>query len=149
VESRSFSARAYRGSHQRFGLRLRARHSLNDFGNLPVWLGCPDFAVPKHHRQDIRYPVVNGGMHLHFVALMPPVSRMREPLDEHIEDNQGWYAKAPLCRIHAKPIDDAPDYVTKYAMKSFERGRIGSDNIILFPRSASEFGEAGTGRHRG
>lgn len=127
---------------------VRKPRSPEQFGNLPFWIGCPDFPVPKHHRQDIRYAAVNDGKHLHFVALMPPVSRMREPLDEHIEDRQGWYTKSPLWRIHAKPIDEAADYVTRYAMKSYERGRIGSDNVILFPRSISELGEAGTGRFR-
>jgi hypothetical protein len=104
----------------------------------PIWIGCPDWPVPKHDRQDKQYVLPNDGQHPHVVALMPPVSRLREPLDDHIHDEQPRYVRDPLFRIDAVEIDRDPDYVTRYVLKSLERGRIHTDQIIVLPRSVSE-----------
>jgi hypothetical protein len=46
--------------------------------------------------------------------------------------------RAPLFRIDAVEIDRSPAYVTRYALKSLERGRFDPVQMILLPRSVSE-----------
>jgi hypothetical protein len=47
---------------------------------LPRWFVCPDYPVPKHAKSDLGTVTINDGRHLHGIALMPPVSRMKEGL---------------------------------------------------------------------
>src|SRR4051812_8440144 len=105
---------------------------------LPMLIGGPDWPVPKHQRQDKRNVIANDGQHMHAVELMPAVSRLKERLDDHIDDEQPRYVREPLFRIHAQRITDDPGYVTEYVLKALQRGRSTPDDLIVLPRSASE-----------
>src|SRR5687768_15139896 len=50
-------------------------------GFLPIWILFPDFPVPKHAKKPLRDVALNDGRHIQGIALMPPVSRMSEGLD--------------------------------------------------------------------
>jgi hypothetical protein len=104
----------------------------------PIWICCPDFPVAKHARKDKREVVVNDGLHYHGVSLMPPVARLREPLDDHVQEEQARYVRHPLFRIDAERITHDPAYVTEYVLKSLKRGWITPDQIFILPRSLSE-----------
>ena len=119
---------------------VRKPRSLAHGHKLPVWLGCPDYPVPKHDRQAVRDVVINDGLHPHVVALLHPDSRLQTDLAEHLESEQGRYVRHgdPLFRIHAVPIDRRPGYVVGYAFKAMARGRVRPDQIIVLPRSVSE-----------
>lgn len=41
---------------------------------LPLWIVFPDYPVPKHAKMELRDVVLNGGLHLHGIALVPPWS---------------------------------------------------------------------------
>lgn len=105
---------------------------------LPLLIACPDWPVPKHDRQHKQRVLPNIGQHFHAVQVMPPVSRMREPLDEHIEDEQARYVRKPLLRIHAARITHNAAYVARYTMKALERGRVGADAVLVLPTSAKD-----------
>jgi hypothetical protein len=108
----------------------------------PVFIGSPDWPVPKHDRQDKQDILPNDGQHVHGVQLMPPVSRLKERLDDHIHDEQPRYVREPLFRIDAKRVTHDPDYVTKYALKALTRQRINPDQLIVLPRALSELTRA-------
>src|SRR4051794_36559779 len=75
----------------------------------PIFIGCPDLPVAKHHRserlQDVK---INDGLHVNVDALIPSYpcvlhpgmsenslvqkqSRLRMPLDEHFAQNERLY----------------------------------------------------------
>src|SRR5919199_4196779 len=53
---------------------------------LPIWIGCPDFPVPEHVKMELRDVVVNDGLHIHAIALIPPTSRLKTGLNQHFQD---------------------------------------------------------------
>src|SRR3954464_9024200 len=75
-------------------------------------------------------------------ALMPPISRLKERLDDHIHDEQPRYVREPLFRVDAKRVTHDPGYVTKYALKALTRLRINPDQLIVLPRALSELTRA-------
>jgi hypothetical protein len=78
---------------------------------------------------------INQGRHMHGVALLPPVSRMKEGLGLHFATNQGLYVRAGgLLRVHAEKIESRPGYVTEYAFKSLRRGRADFSDLVILPR---------------
>src|SRR5215207_4599586 len=83
---------------------------------LPRWFVCPDYPVPKHRKSDLGEVTVNHGRHMHGIALLPPVSRLKEGLERHFVRNQGLYVRdRGLLRVHAERITSRPGYVTEYA----------------------------------
>jgi len=107
---------------------------------LPVWILCPDYPVPKHTKKSLRDVTVNEGLHLQGIALIPPASRMKEGLDEHFARHQERYVRPgdPLERVHAKLLTRDPVYVAKYTFKSVLRRRHDFDHVFILPRTRSE-----------
>src|SRR5665213_1108835 len=60
---------------------------------LPMWICSPDFPVPKHHKQSLSAVIVNDGLHYHGICLLPPESRLKEPLTEPVANHQGLYVR--------------------------------------------------------
>ena len=118
---------------------IRNPRKIPVFG-LPLWIVCPDYPVPKHAKMELRDVVVNGGLHLHGIALVPPWNRMNGGLEEHFEMSQELYVRRghPLCRVHAVPITTNPGFVTGYALKMIPRRRLAFDDVLILPRSHSE-----------
>src|SRR3954469_1749008 len=112
---------------------------------LPLWVVCPDYPIPKHAKQDLRYVTVNDGLHMHGIALIPPWNRMNEQFERHFEMYQELYVRQgyPLHRVHAVPITTDPGYVTAYALKAVQRRRLDFDNVLILPRTHSEMTTAG------
>ena len=119
---------------------VRKPRSLAHLHKLPVWLGCPDFPVPKHDRKVLRDVAINDGLHVHTISLLHPRSRMKEDFRNHIEEEHGRYVRHddPLFRIHVEPIDRRPGYVVGYAFKAMAHGRVRPDQTIILPRSIFE-----------
>jgi hypothetical protein len=122
---------------------IRNPTSASANGQLPIWIGCPDFPVPKHARQSLASVIINDGLHVHAVALIPPKSRLKEPLSTHLRTNQGLYVghREMVGRIRADLIDSSPGYVTGYLLKSISRRRCDTDRILVFPRSLTELND--------
>lgn len=120
---------------------VRNPRSGNAHCGLPLWLIAPDFPVPKKATRDALVDVApNNGEHRQGIGLMPPNSRMKETLVEHVETHQALYAGAgrAVARFRADAITRDPEYVCDYAMKSVLRKRVGQDEIIVLPPSTSE-----------
>jgi hypothetical protein len=83
---------------------------------------------------------VSEGRHMHAVAYVPPESRLREGLTDHISDNLEMYVgkDRALCFLHAKPIDRTPGYVVDYICKTMKRGLVNPDDILILPKALSE-----------
>jgi hypothetical protein len=110
---------------------------------IPFLLGAPDLPVWKHAKVQARGDQVNSGLHFNAVVLLPPriapgeagrlkferVSRLRVPLDEHVEQERRQYLTDRLYRIHVTPIKEGT--MTDYTLKTFKNGRISGDDILL------------------
>ena len=119
---------------------VRYPRSPANIGSLPVWICSPDYPVFKHAKQRLRDVTINDGRHLHGVMFEPPWSRLRETVDEHFAALQHLYVGRGSCLtgIDAVPITHDLAYVVRYAEKALRRGVIGSDEMILLPRSWNE-----------
>lgn len=128
--------------------RIYAKHLTRVFrhphreatADLPLWIGAPDWPVPKRERDHFHDLAPNGGRHEHLFALTPPVSRLRTTLADHFDTHQAVYSGSPCAvrRVHAKPITQAPEKVVEYVFKSLTRRRMNLDDVLVLPRTFSE-----------
>ena len=110
---------------------------------MPLWIACSDYPVPKSTKQAFRDVAVNGGRHLHAIALTPPKtqkSRLEGNLTEHFEEHQAVYAGhgKRLFRLHAVEVTHEPRTVVAYAMKSVIRRRVKSAEVLVLPFGTME-----------
>ncbi len=76
---------------------------------------------------------------MHGVLLWPPVNRLREDPEVFIEtDPARFVRRGCLGRLHAEPITHDLPRVLRYVEKSVRRGQADLDQMLVFPRSASE-----------
>lgn len=121
--------------------RAPSRHAL-----LPRWILVPDYPVVKatklSARSALREDVPNGGLHLQGVAVLPPHSRLKEPLDEHFAAAKARYCPrgGPLRSLTATLITSNVPYVNDYNFKALPRGRASLDEVLLLPPSSAELG---------
>jgi hypothetical protein len=108
--------------------------------DLPLWIVCPDFPVPKYAKQSLPSVSINQGLHVHALALVPPITRLKRPLDAEIRRHQELLTKNQdrVFRLHAEVVTHDEGYVVGYAMKSLVRRRSSSDSILILPRTSSE-----------
>jgi hypothetical protein len=107
---------------------------------LPRWILAPDMPVAKRVKVGVRSDVPNGGLHLQGVAVMPPGSRMREGLAEHLAREGARYCPlgGPLISLHATPITSDLAYVHRYNFKAVARGQASVDEVLIQPPAAGE-----------
>lgn len=108
--------------------------------HLPVMIAVADLPVVKSVPSNER-TFCNGGLHYHAVLLVPPVTRLKEPVAEHFNDQADLYAglKKLVARIHVRPITSTPEYVVDYVFKTILRGRVSYDDAVLvLPRASGE-----------
>ncbi|MDA9415142.1 hypothetical protein XI04_18635 [Bradyrhizobium sp. CCBAU 11430] len=107
---------------------------------LPLMIAVADLPVAKSVRSN-EPTSCNGGLHFHAVLLVPPITRLKEPVAQHFNDQADLYAglKKLVARIHVRPITSTPEYVVDYVFKTVLRGRISYDNAVLvLPRASGE-----------
>lgn len=119
---------------------FRRPRVFGDHGLLPIWIVSPDWPVPKADKDHFRDIALNDGEHRHAVTLTPPRTRLNGTFADYITGEQRYFTgnDRVLWRIDAQPITNAVQYVTSYALKSVERGRIGPGEVFVLPRSPSE-----------
>lgn len=107
---------------------------------MPLWICTPDYPVFKRNKQSFRDMSVNGGRHVHAIALTPPVTRMQETLGDHFYHQQIRYSgrDRPLWCIDAEPIRHHLEKVSDYAFKGIKNPRLGPDGMFVLPRKHSE-----------
>ena len=107
-----------------------------------IWLGLPDYPVPKRRKHSLRDVVVNDGRHVHVVVLVPPFTRLKRPFDAFFELNYSMFLGGGVQRVHVEPLDRTVNHAVRYFAKSVSRGRIGVDDVIFLPRSLYELSPA-------
>ena len=119
---------------------VRNPHSAAARGRLPRLLACPDFPVFKHVKVSLTDVVINDGQHLHGILLVRPRSRLGESLDGHFAGYERLYLgrAGRLRRIHVQRITRDPAYVTGYALKALQVGRVSLDDVLILPRTSGE-----------
>jgi hypothetical protein len=118
---------------------VRNPRSRAQFERLPRMILFPDFPVYKREgRRSIEDVSINNGLHYGGIALTPPFSRFTVTLDVYFDQDQDKYVNKKLERIHVTPITWNPAYVTDYVAKSFKRGRVSDEDIVILPKSISE-----------
>ena len=117
------------------------RDHRQDVQQLPLWIACPDFPVVKHEKDNFRDIALNGGRHMHGIALTPRSKRrIAGSFADHVDEMQKVYAgpHRPLFRLHAQDISRTPEVAVDYMFKALKTGRADADDIIVLPRSHSE-----------
>ncbi len=128
--------------YRRFVTRV-VRRPTSPVVDLPVLVVAPDVPVGKHDKP-LRDVVLNDGLHLHGVLLVPPCSRLPIPADDHVRGQQPFYVSpsgsAPrrVSAVDLRPVDHDLDRVVSYALKGLVRGRFSSDHLLVLPRALSE-----------
>jgi hypothetical protein len=108
---------------------------------LPVLIGAMDLPVYKHNKASGPMVLCNGGLHVHALLLMPPVSRLKGSLANHFREKQDLYVGSGRStqRIHVRPIVSDHGRVVDYVLKTVLNGRLSYDEAVLvLPRSRGE-----------
>lgn len=103
-----------------------------------VWIGLPDYIVPKRQKQRLVDVTINDGCHLHVIVLVPPHSRLRRPFEHFVPKNLHLFMGETVFRVHVEPFDRTYDRGVRYFAKSLTRRRISFDDVIFLPRSVHE-----------
>ena len=119
----------------------------------PALIASFDLPVAKRTKVSTIDAFVNDGLHVHAILLIPPKSRLRVPLAEHIESNHEVYLRDrwKLDRVDVQPFyTEESSRVVDYVMKSIKKGRLDyDDSVLILPRSSSECRDDFCQRERG
>jgi hypothetical protein len=108
---------------------------------LPVFVGAADLPVYKRDRSAIIPVFCNGGLHFHLLVLIPPGSRLKEPLAEHLEMNRDLYSGngTSIQRIQVEAATRVGSRLVDYVLKTILSGRLSYDEaVVVFPRARAE-----------
>lgn len=123
-------------------LLTRAFRSPNEvpLADLPLWIVCPDYPVPKSHKQPLRDVSINDGRHLQGAVMCPPTSRLKKPFNLDLAERASDFSGPgrTMARIHVQRIYTTPEVAFDYVFKALDRGRVTGDDILVLPRTHSE-----------
>jgi hypothetical protein len=108
---------------------------------LAVLVGALDLPVNKRDKACGPIVLLNGGLHVHALLLMPPVSRLKGSLVDHFLENPELYAGSgkSIQRIDVRPVVSDHGRVVDYVLKTVLNGRLSYDEAVLvLPRSRGE-----------
>jgi hypothetical protein len=108
---------------------------------LPILIGAADLPVCKRDRNSSPLVICNGCLHFHALLLVPPATRLGQPVEEHFRDNQNMYlGKRRLVQeLDVRPVTETHERVVDYVFKTILRGRVSYDEgILLLPRARRE-----------
>jgi hypothetical protein len=108
---------------------------------LPVLIGAMDLPVYKRDKASGPMVLCNGGLHVHALLLMPPVSRLKCSLADHFREKQEVYVASgrSIQRVHVRPVIENHGRVVDYVLKTVLNGRLSYDDAVLvLPRSRGE-----------
>jgi hypothetical protein len=111
---------------------------------MPLWIFCFDRPVPKRKKFDRDHYVNianNDGLHMHGICLTPPNTRITVSLEQHLYDEHERYFPRPNAVHHMlwEPIEKTPERVVEYTLKCIPRGYFDVGDVLILPRSHSEF----------
>jgi hypothetical protein len=108
---------------------------------LPVLVGAVDLPVYKRDKASGPKVLLNGGLHVHALLLLPPVSRLKGSLADHFDEKRELYAGPgkPIQRIDVRPVVSDHGRVVDYVLKTVLNGRLSYDEAVLvLPRWRGE-----------
>jgi hypothetical protein len=129
------------GVYSRLVTRVNRKPRNASPDGLPVLIGFADLPVYKRDRSSLHNARCNDGIHFHALVLLPPKSRLKESLVDHLRRNEEVYARPGMSiqRIHAESVIGDHERVVDYALKTVRRRRISyEDAVLVLPRSRSE-----------
>jgi hypothetical protein len=110
---------------------------------LPFLVGAVDLPVYKRDKASGPMIFCNGGLHVHALLLMPPVSRLKGSLTDHFREKRELYAGSgrSIQRIDVRPVVGDHGRVVDYVLKTVLNGRLSYDEAVLvLPRARGELG---------
>jgi hypothetical protein len=110
---------------------------------LPLLIAAADLPVFKRNRTSSPMVLCNGGLHFHALLLVPPISRLKDSVEEHFRDQRGLYLRASdgMSDLHVRPVTHDYGRVVDYVFKTLLRRRISyDDGMLLLPRATRELG---------
>jgi len=119
---------------------VRKPNSLSQLFNRPLMMAVPDYPVYKHDKMRLQDVKVNDGLHFHAILAVPSESRLKQDVGSHVEQYSRLYIKPPLWRIHVEMIERGTKRTVDYGMKSIKRRTCRWDDVLVLPKSPSEFG---------
>ncbi len=120
---------------------VRKPRSAKGLKKAPRVFAFVDRPVSKRDRPTLEDVKINDGLHVHAVVLVPKKSRLQTGLKNHVEERQALYLghHGRLRRVHVARIDAGTEaQVVDYTMKTWRGRRMGMDDVLMLPRSASE-----------
>jgi len=112
-----------------------------DVDQLPLFIGAVDFPVFKHDRTLGPQTYQNDGLHVHLLVALPPYTRLREPLANHVRNNPMVYMGdgTSIQNVHFEPVTDFGLRLVDYVFKAVTNHRVDyDDGVIVLPRSRRE-----------
>ena len=112
----------------------------------PLLIGSPDLPVIKMEKKSAWHLIVNNGWHFNACLLLPPFEkcRLRTSLGDHFRQSKSWYIwpKRHLIRIDVTELSFPA--IADYVFKHFKRGNVGSNEILILPRTITELSDTKT-----
>ncbi|MHC2457207.1 hypothetical protein ACVMIX_003848 [Rhizobium leguminosarum] len=124
--------------------RFCKRPTNTDIDEMPFFMGCVDWPVHKKVKKAIKGITNNDGMHFGGIYMLPPKTRTVMNLEDVVDRTmKPIMATGLLTSIHVKLMRDTPRKAAGYVLKSFDRLRIGNEEILILPRHHSEMSKKG------
>jgi hypothetical protein len=97
---------------------------------------------------------INDGLHLNGIMLTRIDTRLRVPLNMHLDPNGQHYQEyvhdgRPLRRIHVQRVEKTPNVMADYTLKSLKWRIPDLDNVLIFPKTLSELSKLHSGENVG
>ncbi|MGO7955416.1 hypothetical protein [Rhizobium leguminosarum] len=122
--------------------RFFKRPATMPINQMSFFMGGVDWPVHKKTKKAINGITNNDGMHFGGIYLVPPKSRTAMNLEDVVDRAMPKIMRTgKLTHIHVKPMRATPSKAAGYVLKSVERLRIGSGEILILPRVRSEIGD--------
>jgi hypothetical protein len=105
-----------------------------------------DYPVSKEQKKNVSglsFGRTNDGMHINSVFAVPPAgkTRLKVLLDQDLRDNRHLYEANMVTKIHLSLVR-SPQPTCEYCLKSLKSRRSTPDDVLLFPKSPTEYGNA-------
>lgn len=119
---------------------VRHPRSKRGWDLLPWLIAFPDWPVPKEKKKSVAEVSINGGLHYHALIGIRQQCRLNVPLHTHLREYRDYYlaGETSLFRVRADPVEEPAQKLTSYLFKQANRGRFGSDHVLVLPMAWSE-----------
>jgi len=104
----------------------------------PLLFAVFDLPAVKHQKENLQHELINNGLHMHGILIIPHKSRLKTDMVSHFEKHENIYVKNRLRRLHVEAIHSRLDNIVDYVFKSVRNGKLDLDDILILPKASSE-----------